>query len=131
MAQDTFNEIEIQQIVFPSDFKIRINSVVDQERQAIEEVEDYPYLIFIILDNYGGSYKAIYSPNESERLNVEIKEEEIEGTTKEVLYVDVENYSLKGNLKIKIGTAVDDMAFKDNKWNWYGKIQDLPAIVIK
>lgn len=131
MAQDTFNEIEIQQIVFPSDFKIRINSVVDQERQAIEEVEDYPYLIFIILDNYGGSYKAIYSPNESERLNVEIKEEEIEGTTKEVLYVDVENYSLKGSLKIKIGTAVDDTAFKDNKWNWYGAIKDLPAVVIK
>lgn len=131
MAQDTLNEIEIQQIVFPSDFKIRINSVVDQERQAIEEVEDYPYLMFIILDNYGGSYKAIYSPNESERLNVEVKEEEIEGTTKEVLYVDVENYSLKGNLKIKIGTAVDDTAFKDNKWNWYGTIKDLPAVVIK
>lgn len=131
MAQDTLNEIEIQQIVFPSDFKIRIKSVVDQERQAIEEVRDYPYLMFIILDNYGGSYKAIYSPNESERLNVEIKEEEIEGTTKEVLYVDVENYSLKGNLKIKIGTAVDDTAFKDNKWNWYGTIKDLPAIVVK
>ena len=131
MAQDTLNNIEIQQIVFPSDFKIRINSLVDQERQAIEEVEAYPYLMFIILDNYGGSYKAIYSPNKSERLNVEIKDEKIEGTTKEVLYVDVENYSLKGNLKIKIGTAVDDTAFKDNKWNWYGTIKDLPAIVVK
>lgn len=122
-AQDIQEESTIIDIVFPSDFKIRINSIVDGEDTPIPFYE-YPYLIFLITDNYGGAYKAIYSPVESERINVEVD------TDNEIVYVIGENYLLKGNLKIKIGVAVDDIAFKDNKWNWFGAAKDLNARII-
>ena len=120
-AQDIQEESTIIDIVFPSDFKIRINSL--EGINSVIPFENYPFLQFLIIDNYGGSYKAIYNPIDHTK-NINVK---TDGT---YLYVIVENYKLRGALKIKIGIAGTDSDFFDGKWNWYDSAKSLNVNIV-
>lgn len=86
-----------------SDFKLRVNSVKDNEGNDIDVSS--AYLIFKIKDIFGHSYEAISDPNGTGTKNTEI----VDG----VLYVAVENYQLQGCLAMSTGIRGADTVFPD------------------
>lgn len=105
------------QIIYPSDFKFKINSISDSQGTVIPP-DSYPKLIFMISDNYGGIHKCIYDPSGEESTGAKI----VDG----ILYITVENYKLKGKIKYKIGTVDPDASFNDGSWKWYGEWKEVP-----
>lgn len=104
------------QIVFPSDIKLKINSVRDSEGTVISP-SNYPYLIFSFVDDFGGAYRCIYDPAGTNSSGAKLVDD--------VLYVTIEQYKLKGKLSFKVGTKEGDEAFNDGSWKWYGEFKPL------
>ena len=106
-------------IITPSDFKIRITRILDNNETPYEINPYDVYLIFKIVDKGGNEYIAISDPFGNNSKNTVINSEDGK------LYVVVENYRLKGELSWKIGTKVPDSDFKDGEWRWFASYQPL------
>lgn len=117
--------ISVEDIVFPSEFKIKITSVLDENGANIPYgSQDFPvHVNFVVMDNYGGTYLAIYDTEASKCKNVYVEDDHI--------FVVVQNYKLKGNLKIKVSIAKADDNFKDGTWDAWGKPTPLPANIVE
>lgn len=109
-------------IVAPSDFKIKIKSIKDNTGQVLNPSDVYLY--FIISDKYEHTYEAKWMKDNADSVNVYLDEQD------GLLYVVVQDYNLKGQLFIKIGTAADDDHFKDNLWNWWDTPKSLNTKII-
>lgn len=125
-------ETQIYNIVYPSDFKIRIMSVKDEDGQDIPYgSSDFPTrIVFIVMDNYGGSYKAIYDTDETKCVNIHIENEGTSEVPEYHIHIIVENYKLKGKLKMKVGIAKNDAVFQDDKWDAWDIARDLPINIV-
>lgn len=109
----------------PSDFKIRVNHIYDIHGNPIDI--STVNIFFKIKDNYGNTYEARYFCSDpSKNFNTYIQGDEGE----EVLYVLVENYSLRGRLTWQIGTVVPDIMFPDGDWKTFNKYKDLGIDII-
>lgn len=106
-------------IIFPSDFKIRVTSILDNQTPPVEVLPDEIFLIFKIADKSGGEYTAISDPEGDKSINTVINPND------GLLYITVEHYKLKGELYWKIGTKISDNDFKDGDWKWFGEYQPL------
>ena len=105
------------QIIYPSDFKFRINKITDSEGTVLDP-SSYPCLIFMLTDNFGGIHKCIYDPEGTETTGAKMVDN--------VLYITIENYKLKGKIKYKIGTKDPDESFNDGSWKWFGEWIEVP-----
>lgn len=103
-------------IVFPSDFKLRINKITDLDGSVIAP-DEYPYMAFVFVDDFGGMHKCIYDPDGVKSTGTAMVDD--------VLYVTVEKYKLKGPLRYKIGTQEADETFNDGNWKWFGEFTSL------
>lgn len=107
-------------IVAPSDFKIRIKSIKDKDGIVLQPSDVYLY--FVISDKYEHTYEAVWKKQDQGSVNVY----EEDG----MLYIVVQNYNLKGQLFLKVGTATEDDHFKDNLWNWWSSPKTLQTNII-
>lgn len=99
----------------PSDFKLRINSIVDSEGTAIDVATSY--LIFIIKDKLGHKYEAISDASGTDTRNTAI----VDG----VLYVTVENCDLYGTLSMSVGIKSADTTYADGYCTTFSQFQPL------
>lgn len=86
-----------------SDFKLKVNSIKDNEGNDIDV--SAAYLLFKIKDKFGHTFLAISDPNGTDSVNTEI----VEG----VLFVAVENTALQGFLAMSTGIRGADTTFPD------------------
>lgn len=103
-------------IIFPSDFKIRINKITDADGTVLNP-DEYPFLLFLVVDDFGGMHKCIWDPNGVKTYGAAMEDD--------VLYFTIENYKLKGKLRYKIGTQEPDASFEDGNWKWFGEFKSL------
>lgn len=111
------------EIISPSDFKLRITSITDTEGNTLSPSE--VYLRFIITARYGSPYECLWTKNPRTSKNIEYDAEN------DTLYLIIENYNLKGQVSMKVGTAIEDSAFKDGMWNWWAKEKPIPELTIE
>ena len=121
----------IAEIIYPSEIKIKISNLTDADGNIIP-IEEYPYMKFIFADQFNGLAECIYDPTgiDSKGTKVVTTEDPDTGETETYLYVTVTDYKLKGELKYKVGIRIDDEAFADGKWRWYGEFVELGAKVV-
>ena len=119
------------EIIYPSQIKIKISNLTDADGNIIP-IEEYPYMKFIIADQFNGQHICIYDPSGTDSTGTKVvtTEDPESGETETFLYVTVTDYKLKGELKYKVGIRIDDEAFEDSKWRWYGEFVDLGAKVV-
>ena len=129
-------EILIEDIVFPSEFKINILSIKDEEGASHTynewTSEGFTHLNFVIMDNYGGTYIASWDCKyNGQTYDYTFKNCVVEGEgSSAVFYVIVQDYKLKGKLKMKVSVAKSDSAFRDNNWDAWSKPIDIPVNII-
>ena len=111
------------EIVSPSDFKLRITSITDTTGNVLSPSEVYLY--FVITARYGKPYECVWTKNVTTSKNIEYDSEN------DTLYLIVENYDLKGQVSMKVGTAIEDTAFKDGMWNWWAKEKPIQGLTIE
>lgn len=107
-------------VVFPSDIKLKINSVKDIEGNPIDITE--VFLIFDIFDIYNNHYYAVSDPE-----GVKSKNTYFDGTN---LFVLIEKYKLRGELSWKVGIVSEDESFPDYNCKTWGKCQKLNINII-
>lgn len=111
------------QIKYPSDFKVRINSITGKNGDPIPP-EDI-YMTITYRDKSGRTYDAVWDSSGAETKNV------IRNSEDQLLYVIFEDYQLKGDLEWKIDTRVGDEDFNDNKWNVYGSYKPAKITIVE
>lgn len=102
-------------IVFPSDIKLKVNSLKDKDGNDIDVMS--VFLIFDIFDIYNNHYYAVSDPE-----GVKTHNTYFDGNN---LYVVIENYKLRGELSWKVGIVSDDEMFEDGNQKTWGKCQKL------
>lgn len=110
------------EIVSPSDFKLKITSITDTEGNSVSPSE--VYLKFIVSTRYGNPYECVWTKNPETSKNIEYDAEN------DILYLIVEDYELKGQVMLQVGTAIEDSAFKDGMWNWWAKAKPITNVII-
>ena len=113
------------QIKYPSDFKVRINSITGKNGDPISP--DDIYMAITYRDKSGRTYDAVWDPAGIETKNVERHQDD------DLLYVIFENYQLKGDLEWKIDTRLVDGYgdFSDGKWNVYGSYKPAKITIVE
>ena len=109
-------------IVAPSDFKIKLTHIYDSDGNEL--LPSDVYLFFVVTDKFGHSYEAKWVKDNTGSVNVYQDSED------GLLYIVFENYELRGQLFIKIGTAVEDEHFVDNAWQWWATPKKLDINII-
>ena len=119
------------EIIYPSEIKIRISNLTDADGNIIP-IEEYPYMKFIFADQFNGQHICIYDPDGTDSVGTKIvtTENPETGEIESYLYVTITDYKLKGELKYKVGIKIDDEAFSDGKWRWYGEFVSLGVKVV-
>lgn len=110
------------EIVSPSDFKIKISAIKDSEGNLVSPQD--VYINIILTARYGNPYVCTWTKDITTSKNVEYDEDN------DTLYLIVEDYNLKGQVYMRLGTATDDSAFKDGKWNWWQKEMPLDIKIV-
>lgn len=112
-------------IKYPSDFKVRINSITGKDGQVIPP--ETIYMDITYRDKCGRTYKCVWDPSGTDTKKVELHDDD------GLLYVIFEDYQLKGDLDWKIDTRVDDEHddFKDGKWNVYGSYKPAKITIVE
>lgn len=108
-------------IVFPSDIKLKVNSLKDKDGNDIDVMS--VFLVFDIFDQYHNHYYATSDPEGAKSKNTYFDGE--------YLFVLIENYKLKGELYWKVGVVGEDESFPDGNQKTWGKCQKLNINIIE
>ena len=114
------------QIKYPSDFKVRINSITGKNGDPISP--DDIYMAITYRDKSGRTYDAVWDPDGVDTKNI------VKHNDDGLLYVIFENYQLKGDLEWKIDTRVSGESaddFSDGKWNVYGSYKPAKITIVE